>query len=185
MRVTGLGITPDCASSHLPTASTGIRVGSDSAGHSCHPQNTCGRTDIVYITMVTYCDQEFNGPEYSFLNPDDACLVRTTLCEDRDCDTVLREIYDVTRCIHVDEDEEFAPESATCQEVLQAVEQQLQESEDGSRRITDVENAELSHNELHDDTFSILYEHPDLGDAFLLYFSQTRISQTTTAPKML
>ncbi len=134
--------------------------------------------------MVTDCEQGFNGPSYTFIDIDETRLVRKTLCEDRDCDAVLRETYDVTSCVRVDTDEELSPHGRTCQELLQTADQQLEDC-DESRSIIDIPTAELAHNDLHDDTFSILYEHPDLEKAFLLYFKQTRVTQTQSAPKTL
>lgn len=135
--------------------------------------------------MVMECEREFNGPEYTFIDAEDTRLVRKTLCSDRDCDIVLREDYNVERLIHVDSDETFPPMGGTCEELLTSLENQLNDCDDQSRVITDIPSVTLSHGELHDDSFSVLYEYPEDEEVFLLYFEQTRIAQRQTSLREL
>lgn len=135
--------------------------------------------------MVGYCDREYNGPEYTFIDPDDGRLVRKTLCEDRDCNTVLREVYEVKRLVHTDKDEALSALGRDGTEVLRGLQDALRDCGDQSRVITDLETVELAHNSLHDRTFSVLYENSEHDAAFLIYFERNRITETQTSSKTL
>lgn len=135
--------------------------------------------------MVAHCDREFNGPEYTFLDPEERQLVRKTLCEDRDCNIVLREVYDVKRLVHTDEDEALSAKGRDGTEVLSRLQDALRDCGDQSRVITDLERVELAHNSLHDRTFSVLYEDAELDAAFLIYFERNRVTETQTSSKTL